>query len=129
MLADGDVHDMITFTLPVELSNNNTGQTRHFSAAIKQKKMFASTLSAMGLKSTPPPFKQSVVITRILGKRQSLWDADSVLRGNAKQLLDALVDAGYFVDDGPKYITEVIGRQDATDRASGPAIRVEIFEV
>lgn len=116
----------IEFTLPVELSNNNGGQTRHFSAAVKQKQLFATTLAKLGLKATPPPYKQSVVITRILGKRQSLWDADSVLRGNAKQLLDSLVDAGYFVDDGPKYITEVIGRQDASNRKNGPAIKIEI---
>ncbi len=119
---------MISFTIPVELTNNNDGQSRHWSKANSSKKMFAQTLAALRLRSTPPDHPQNIVITRILGKRQSLWDADSVLRGNAKQLIDALVDAGYFIDDGPKYIIEAIGRQDATRRAEGPAILVEIRE-
>lgn len=118
---------MIEFTLPVELTNNNEGQSRHWSKAAASKKTFASVLMALRLKATPPDYPQKIIITRILGKRQSLWDADSVLRGNAKQLIDALVDAGYFVDDGPKYITEANGRQDATQRANGPAIKVEIY--
>lgn len=124
-MKQATTHD---FVLPLELTNNNAGQTRHWSAANKQKRTFADTLSKMRLRSTPPTHKQSVVITRILGPRQALWDADSVLRGNAKQLLDSLVDAGYFVDDGPKYISEVVGRQDASNRKNGPAIRVEIRE-
>lgn len=84
------------------------------------------TLRLLGFKATPPSHKQRVTITRVLGKGERLWDADSVLRGNAKQLLDALVDAGYFVDDGPKYISEVTGRQDDSRRGDGPAIQVEI---
>jgi len=116
----------MTILLPLPLSNNNTGQSRHWSAANKQKQLFATTLAKLRLKATPPTHKQRVTITRILGKGERLWDADSVLRGNAKQLLDSLVDAGYFVDDGPNYITEVLGKQDAGNRSDGPAIRVEI---
>ena len=113
--------------LPIPLSNNNTGQTRHWSAANKQKQLFAKTIVALGLKAKhTPTHKQRVTITRILGKGERLWDADSVLRGNAKQLLDSLVDAGYFVDDGPNYITSVIGLQNAVERERGPAIEVEI---
>ena len=88
--------------------------------------MFRSTLSTLGLKAEPPTWKQRVTITRILGKGERRWDADSVLRGNAKQLLDALVDAGFFFDDGPQWITEVFGKQDDSRRESGPAIEVEI---
>ena len=64
-----------------------------------------------------------------MGKGERLWDADSVLRGNAKQLIDALADAGYFHNDGPKWITEAIGRQDAGQRQNGPAILIEIERV
>jgi len=117
---------MITLEIPIPLTNNNDGQSRHWSKANQHKQTFAKTLAIMRMKATPPERKQRVTITRILGKGQSLWDADSVLRGNAKQLLDSLVDAGYFVDDSPKYITEVFGKQDATRREDGPAIRVEI---
>lgn len=117
---------VITLFLPVPLSNNNGGQTRHWSAANKQKHIFANVFRQLRLKAVPPPYRQRVTITRILGKGERLWDADSVLRGNAKQLVDAMVDAGYFTDDGPKYVAECFGKQDDTDRKNGPAIRVEI---
>ncbi len=119
----------ITLWLPLPLSNNNTGQSRHWSAAYKDKATFANTLTNLKLKGTPPPYKQRVTVTRILGKGERLWDADSVLRGNAKQLIDAMVDAGFFVDDSPKHITEVFGKQDDQKRFLGPAIKVEVERV
>ena len=76
----------------------------------------------------PFKFPVRVVLTRILGPKQRLWDADSVLRGSAKQLIDGLVDAGWFVDDGPKYITEMDGRQDKSNRTEGPAVLIEVFK-
>lgn len=120
---------MIVFTLPLKLTNNNEGQSRHWSKANKAKQMFAKALLETRFLFKEPQFKQRITITRILGKGERLWDADSVLRGNAKQLIDALVDAGFFVDDGPKYISEGVGRQDDTDRANGPAIRIEIEKI
>lgn len=116
----------ITLHIPAVLSNNNNGQSRHWSVANEQKQMFVKIFSTLGFKATPPMLKQRVTITRILGKGERRWDADSVLRGNAKQLLDALVGAGYFYDDGPQWITEVFGKQDDSRRESGPAIEVEI---
>lgn len=77
------------------------------------------------------PFRQKVdiVLVRILGKRERLWDSDSILRGNAKQLLDSLVaDAGWFADDGPKYIRLVLGDQDDTRRHEGPAVEIRVYE-
>ncbi len=116
---------MIEFTLPVPLSNNNDGQTRHFSASVKWKTLYRKAL--LGRRGSRPDYPQSIVITRILGKRERLWDADSVLRGSAKQLLDSLVEAGFFIDDGPKYLIEAVGRQDAGNRSEGPAVKVEII--
>lgn len=118
--------ETITILLPMALSNNNAGQTRHWTAAAEQKQEFEYALHRLRLRGTPSPLRQRVTITRILGRGERLWDADSVLRGNAKQLLDALVDAGYFVDDGPRYISEVTGKQDDSRRKDGPAIKVEI---
>jgi hypothetical protein len=116
----------IKFTLPVPLSNNNEGQSRHWSKAAKCKQTFGQAL--IGHKGTKPAHPQRIVITRILGKGERLWDADSVLRGSAKQLIDSLVDAGYLIDDGPKYLVEALGRQDASRRKEGPAVEVEISE-
>ena len=50
---------------------------------------------------------------RLLGKGQRLWDYDSIGRGSAKELLDAVVATGWFVDDGPQWITGCRYDQDA----------------
>ncbi len=80
------------------------------------------------LKRDPFKFPVKLTLTRILGPNQRLWDADSVLRGNAKQLVDSLVAVGWFHDDSMKYITQVIGAQDATQRENGPAVLIEVFK-
>lgn len=123
--------DTITIWLDVPLSNNNAGQTRHWSAAYEAKAEFELALAAWcrWKAPTPPDHQQRIVVTRILGKGERLWDADSVLRGTAKQLIDALADAGFFHDDGPKWITEAVGRQDATQRQRGPAVQIEIMRI
>jgi len=69
-----------------------------------------------------------IQLTRIIGPRHRLWDADSVLRGSAKQLIDSLVAIGWFHDDGPKWITSATGVQDASQRVNGPAVMVEVFK-
>lgn len=79
------------------------------------------------LKRDPFEFPVKVTLTRILGPNQRLWDADSVLRGNAKQLIDSLVAIGWFYDDSMKYIVQVVGDQDATQRENGPAVLIEVF--
>ncbi len=79
------------------------------------------------LKRDPFDFPVKITLTRILGPNQRLWDADSVLRGNAKQLIDSLVAVGWFHDDSMKYIVQVIGAQDATQRENGPAVSIEVF--
>lgn len=117
----------MSLILNAALSNNNEGQTRHFGASVKWKRLYQRAL--LGKRRTPPDYPQRITITRILGKGERLWDADSVLRGSAKQLIDALKDAGFMVDDSPKYITEVFGKQDATQRSNGPAIRIEFERV
>ena len=72
--------------------------------------------------------KVDIIITRVLGKGQRFWDQDSVLRGNAKQLLDSLVDAGVLNDDSIKWVGRCLGSQDASRRESGPAIEVTFYE-
>ena len=51
-----------------------------------------------------------------LGEGISLPDLEEIfplLPTNLKELIDALVVVGWFVDDGPKYISEVRFRQRA----------------
>lgn len=115
-----------TFFLPFELLNKNSGQGHAWYQSANEKKLFDVGLKSLGLIREPYEVPVRLTITRILAPRQRLWDYDSVLRGNAKQLIDALVDAGWFHDDGPKWIVSVIGDQDASRRDIGPAIEIHV---
>ena len=70
-----------------------------------------------------------LIITRVLGKNQRLWDSDSVLRGSAKQMIDAIVGTGLLKDDSPKHVALVIGQQDDSRRDEGPMIEVDFYQV
>lgn len=77
----------------------------------------------------PFSFPVNITVTRILGNGQRLWDSSSIGRGNWKEIEDALVAVGWFVDDGPKYIKRTTFEQDASQRELGPIIRVDIYKV
>jgi hypothetical protein len=127
ILSDLDVGPcLLDIILPVELSNRNDGQGHSIWRTVSDKKKFGQTFAAY--KRTPFVIPTFVVVTRLLGDKQRLWDYDSGLRGSWKQLQDALVDAGWWYDDGPEYITGIVFRQDDTDRAAGPAVRVQVFQ-
>lgn len=111
-------------TFPIQLVNDNTGRSQHWSKASSRKRSYQSIIRALG--GRRKPFDRPVVLrlTRILGPRERLWDADSIGRGSAKELIDSLVACGWLVDDGPKWVTSVEYAQEI-DRANGPAVRIE----
>jgi hypothetical protein len=111
--------------LPVELTNSNIGRGYHWAATAASRKKIARTLA--GERRTPFEYPVAIRITRILGPGQRLWDADSVGRGNAKELIDSLVELGWLHDDGPRWVTHCDYRQDAQSRVSGPSVMIEIF--
>jgi len=111
--------------LPVKLTNGNDGRGSRWFKADKRRKAIVKQLA--GLKREPFSDPVRVVLTRVLGKGERLWDADSVGRGNAKELIDSLVELGWWVDDGPKFIRECDYRQDANRRDDGSAVLVEVF--
>lgn len=113
--------------IPFELRNFNDGRGYHWRRRIRDRRLAASILRTMGrIPAEPIQGPVRITITRVLGKHQQLWDQDSVLRGNAKELIDALVAVGWLVDDGPRVVTEAIGQQDATRRDEGPATHILI---
>ena len=117
---------LLDVTLPIELTNGNDGRgSKWFRSSIVRKKI-EETVRLLHRQRVP--FDECVVlsITRILGTRQSLWDSDSGLRGNSKELIDALVVCGWFHDDGPKWISETRFYQDASQRENGPSVRVVV---
>jgi hypothetical protein len=136
---------ILTISIAADLKNQNTGQTRHWSTAHREKKLMTLALrdgqilypgdgnlkfGVFCREIMPHPFDSTVDVTvkRILGKGQRLFDPDSILRGNCKQLIDAVVDAKLLVDDSSKHIGRVLGLQDATQRERGPAIEISFWE-
>lgn len=119
---------MRKFRIPIELTNRNDGQGHHWSRTAKDKKRIAAILSTLPSPFFGVSFPCSLIVTRILGPGQRLWDNDSILRGNWKQVQDAMVGAGWLEDDDPRYLAETVGRQDKTRRDEGPAIEVCIVD-
>ena len=113
--------------LPVQISNSNDGQGHRWYRTANARKGFEQVLKMAGFVRSPFDFPVRIVLTRILGKGQRLWDCDSVGRGNAKQLIDALTACGWWKDDGPKWIRPVDFRQDETRREVGPATLIEVY--
>jgi hypothetical protein len=111
--------------LPIELTNGNDGRGSKWFRSSARRKIIARTLA--NERRTPFAFPVAIQIIRVLGAGQRLWDADSVGRGNAKELVDSLVELGWFYDDGPKWITHCDYRQDASQRKIGPVTVVNVF--
>lgn len=116
----------MTIVLPIELTNGNDGRTKHFWQAAARRKQYEATIRLLHARPKPIPTPVTITVTRVLGKGQRLFDADSLGRGNAKELIDAIVAAGFLPDDGPRHVTEVTYRQDATRRGDGPSTEVTI---
>ena len=133
--------------IPMKLKNNNQGQGRHWSGSHRERAVASQAVAEarVWVESTDKPYKWKsfsewrtglaikegqkigLAVWRILGSRERLWDADSVLRGNYKQIQDALIQAGLAEDDSPKYIEWVIGRQWAGSREDGPKVSIEVY--
>jgi hypothetical protein len=114
--------------IPFDMSNSNDGQGHAWYRTAAVRKAISDQLARQGMQRETFQFPVRLRVTRILGPRQRLWDSDSILRGSYKQLQDTLVDAGWFHDDSPKYITEVLGKQDKDNRSEGPAVLIEVFK-
>ena len=102
--------------LPIELTNNNTGRTQHFGRSASQRKKYERIIRSLFPKQKSFDCEVDIVVVRVLGKRQRLWDASSILRGNWKEIEDALVACRFLEDDGPDYVRAVLGTQDRLTR-------------
>ena len=119
---------LLDVTLPIELTNGNDGRGSKWFSSAKVRKTMEATLRTLGLVRKPFDHPVRVLVVRIVGKGQRLWDHSSTGRGNWKEIEDAMVVCGWFHDDGPKWITEVRFYQDDTQRHVGPAIRVIVCD-
>ena len=128
--------------IPHKLKNGNLGRSKHWSSAHKDRKEWMQALrnaeivsiGSLGELEQSLRFlaeegrKVGIVVTRVLGKGERLWDSDSVLRGSAKELIDSLVEDGYLVDDSPKYVAWSFGCQCDNRRDQGPFVTVAFYE-
>lgn len=117
---------LLDVTLPFALTNSNDGQGHAWYRTKDARRQFERDLLVLGQRRKPFEDPVDVEVIRILGKGQRLWDNSSVGRGNWKQLEDALVSAGWFHDDGPKWIARVGFSQDDSRRKDGPAVRIVV---
>ena len=115
-------------TLDIELTNGNDGRGSKWFSSAKIRKELEAKLIAWGHRRKPFDIPVMVEVTRVLGPNQRLWDADSCGRGNCKELFDAMTSCGWWVDDGPKFITEVRFKQCDWSRDIGPQTIVRVFE-
>jgi hypothetical protein len=116
-----------TIELPIELTNNNTGRTQHFGRSASQRKKYERIIRAKFGQQVPFSSKVEIVVQRVLAARQRLWDFSSVLRGNWKEIEDALVACGFVHDDGPEYVGMCIGDQDAETRLTSEGGFVRVY--
>lgn len=124
-----------------ELNNGNTGRTKHWSQAHSERRAWRKSLNnaliilADGTElafydhvKDPPSYMQGLVVRRVLRAKQAKYDCDSILRGNAKECIDSLIEAGVAKDDNTKYIAWVFGTQCAERRTIGPFTEVEVWK-
>ena len=115
--------------LAIELTNGNDGRGSRWFRSSNVRKAIERVLRNYGLEREPFAVPVVLRITRVVGAGQRLWDSDSIGRGNSKELIDALVAVGWFVDDGPKYIKETQFSQVIPKVRSDPSVVVEVFPV
>lgn len=115
-------------SLPFELTNGNEGRSKKYFASNDARKRFHADLIVMGLKRAPFDTPVIVHVIRLLGKGQKYWDSSSGLRGNYKELEDALVAVGWFHDDSYKCIPETRFFQERAENGK-PGIRLEVYRL
>jgi hypothetical protein len=113
--------------LPIAITNDNDGRTKHYGISKDRRIRYERKLRSLGHERQPFGQQTDVVVTHILGPGQKKLDSSSILRGNFKEIEDALVWLGWWHDDSPAYIRCVLPLQDATQRDMGPAIRIDVY--
>ncbi len=135
---------LFVVTIYHKLKNNNNGQTKHWSSSHADRKKWMQALNSADVETDTglhfsvrefidevlggEPVQQRVglQVERCLGPRERLWDADSVLRGSAKQLIDSLVEVGFLTDDNSKHILWAVGTQ-SSERSEESHVRITFY--
>lgn len=116
----------IEVILPIRLTNSNEGRTKHYGPTKRFRDDCGVMCKVWFRDRKPFDFPVKVLVVRLLAKGEHKMDQSSLSRGNWKEIEDSLVAAGWFHDDGPKWITDVHFDQDATQRLDYSRISVRI---
>jgi hypothetical protein len=114
--------------IQLKLTNANAGRGFSWHSKAQDRNEIETILRCDGHVRSPFDCPVVVHLTRILGNRQNYWDSESGLRGNSKELFDALVAIGWFHNDCYQWIKETRFFQDNTQRKNGPSILIEVFK-
>ena len=114
--------------LPIKLTNGNLGRGFNWYQKANERNEIEAILRCDGFIRKPFDGCVDVHLTRILGPREQLWDSNSGLRGNAKELFDSLVVLGWFHDDDTNWIHETRFFQDNKQRKNGPATKIDVYK-
>ena len=103
------------FELYEPLTSLNQTKGRHWTHRHRHKRHMTTALLAAGARENIlPNHRQLVTITRLKRPRQRDYDHDNLVAGNAKALIDALTDLGYWRDDNPYYLRREYHQRAAT---------------
>ena len=119
----------ISVDLPTKWLSRNAVDKLHWSARGRLRAFYVALLGELGL-CFPKGLRGgrwSLGLTRVLGPKERLYDTDNLV-GGAKQLIDAMVSCGWFVDDSPKFLV-VNCFQDEDFRGVGPFIRAKLVQI
>jgi len=135
---------LFTVTVYHKLKNNNNGQTKHWSSSAAERKRWMKALDSADVETEtglhfsvrefidevlcgePVQQRVGIQVERCLGPRERHWDADSILRGSAKQLIDSLVEVGFLTDDNTQHIVWAVGTQ-SSERSEESHVRVTFY--
>lgn len=113
--------------LPITLTNDNGGRNAKWFRTAKRKREYAMMVRVYSGRRVPFEFPVILRITRVLGAKQKLWDHDSIGRGSAKELVDAIRDHGWIHNDDPKWVRDVTYKQTDKHRDRGPAVQIDFI--
>jgi hypothetical protein len=115
----------MTLELTTPIVSLNKLKGRHWGARHNGKTAWQRELTARGARRlappTPPDHRQVATITRLLGPGERPFDFENLAGGNAKSLVDALTDLGFWRDDSPAWLDRAYAQRKATpaERAAG----------
>lgn len=115
-----------TLVLPIQLLSKNERDRLHPRRRSALRLSYQSIIELTHpRRHDTPRQRQLVTVTRLMGVHERPLDLQNIGAGSAVELIDALKQLGWFVDDSPRWL-EPRFRQKRNDQDPGPSCLVEI---